>query len=259
MKILYADLSEYVAKKLEMPNEVKYVEYYITLEGNSLHVHNGDVLYVREKLHLDKYDTELKLTKLDSRYYLEYGTKNTFLYNQEFVLKNKKARNLIAPYSKFIKKYFDRDDIEFCYRCKFGIFYHLSEDNHGGFYYECDKEQACLAPVLQEFDIQCEWCDYKLCGACESDTFDNENVGFNILLSAIVLFDAINCEYEEFAQLMEDFPDKNKNVQKLIKYISEHITFEDPKDWWRNIYTVNDYHSDFSSVIEFLKKYQLDS
>ncbi len=255
MKVLYADLSEHVAEKLEMPDDVKYVEHSATLTDDRLRMHNGDVLYIGKRQL--KGDAEIKLTKLDSRYYLEYGKKNEILYDWTFVPKNKEVSDAVAPYSKFISEYFDHDDIYFCNRCKFGIFNYLFEDNHGGFYYDCDVgREACLAPVLQEFDVQCEWCDRKLCGACERNVFDSENVGFNILLSAVVLFDAINCEYEEFVQLMDDFPSEEKYVQKLITYITGHMTFEDIQERWRSIYAVNEYDYDFSNVIEFLRKYQ---
>lgn len=54
MKILYADLSEHVAKKLEMPDDVKYDVQFVMLKDNCLHMHNGDVLYVGENQFRDR-------------------------------------------------------------------------------------------------------------------------------------------------------------------------------------------------------------
>lgn len=49
---------------------------------------------------------------------------------------------------------------------------------------------------------------------------------------------------------------EEKHAQKLIEHITDRITFEDSSERWRGIYASHEYDNDYSSVIEFLRKYQ---
>ena len=177
-----------------------------------------------EKLTLKYHDTTYEVVKIDNRYIIDSDNisgDDAIIYPAGFIKKNTEVLKKIKPYLKFISKYLHDYccHVQFCNRCKFNIFNYLNEGNHGGWYNECDGYPSCSSDIYTKYEIECQRCDYGLCDDCEKDYFDEENLEFNILRNAIVFAANALCDYEEFDNIILDFPSKMDHIPKIIKWI----------------------------------------
>ncbi len=169
-----------------------------------------------------------------SSYYEQYEWKEEILYTAKFCNKTNELNSKLQPYMMFIEKYIHSHDeyITFCRRCKFNIFEYLSEDSHGRWY--SDECRECLSGLFVMHEVHCQRCDYGFCEDCENNeenTFDEENMEFNILRNALVLdvnANVISC----VDAVISDFPsdDVGKIVSKIIKWLKEKLGEDGEED-----------------------------
>lgn len=218
-------------------------------------VYNNSVvdLYSSENKYLFEYkDNIYKPIKLDDRYLLESEKRDSvILYPYEFTEQNNKVQNELEPYMDFIENHLHcYEHIAWCKRCGFGVFEHLSEGNHGGWYSECDNyPESCSDSIYKKYDVQCQRCDYGLCDACENNNFNEDKLEFNILRNAVM---CCISELGRIDNLVIEFPSEKDAVSEIITWLDNYsICIDDVTDH-REVWTFC-YESDFKSVRNYLK------
>jgi hypothetical protein len=177
-----------------------------------------------EKLTLEYRGDVYDVVKLDERYIIDekhdITGSDAIIYPASFIKKNNEIFKKIEPYLEFINTYLrEYDHITFCDRCYFNIFQFMAEDNHGGWYAECDGYPIRCESIYEKYEVECQWCDYGLCEKCSAGTFDEENLEFNILRNAIVLAAGCMCEFEEFDSIILDFPSEVDHIPRIIDWL----------------------------------------
>jgi hypothetical protein len=180
---------------------------------------------------------------VDDRFIVEHNDDYILLYPYKYVLKNVEIGQKIKPYKSFVEKYIARCDIAQCKRCAFMIFDWLNEDNHGGFYKECED---CRSDDYEELieDLECQRCDYSLCPRCDAGVFDEENMEFNILLNALVLSEPESC-----AKVLSEFPSATDYVPRIVSWLQKYSRGELPCASYEEAWFLYDQH-DAAQLLE---------
>lgn len=179
-----------------------------------------------------------KVIKIDDRFIIEHNDDYVVLYPHKYVLKNIEIGQKIRPYRSFIEKYIARCDVAQCKRCGFMLFDWLNEDNHGGFYMECED---CHSNDYEELieDLECQRCAYSLCSRCDAGIFDEENMEFDILLNALVLSEPESC-----ADVLNAFPSATDYyVPRVMSWLQKYLKGEIPCTTYEEAWFLYDRHN----------------
>lgn len=219
--------------------------------GQSVELYHKD-----NKIWFDYKNEAREVIKLDDRYILNSNSFDLkILYPYDFIMENTRVLDQIKPYREFIEKYLESYEyISWCERCTFGVFEFMSEDNHGGWFSECDNyPEKCSDDIYVKYDIECQRCDYKLCYNCENNiNFDDSKLEFNILLTAIIVVIDIGNFEELIDEIILDFPSEDDIIPEVIKWLNNYLLHGDESKHYREIWTFTDEH-DIKRCVKYLE------
>ncbi len=193
-----------------------------------------------------------EVVKLDDRYMLG----NEILYPYEFAAHNMLVAEKTAPYAEFIEKHLlPYENIKWCSRCQFNVFEFLAEDNHGGWFNECDNyPNKCSDPIYEKYEVPCQRCDYALCDDCERNTFDEKNAEFCILRNALL----VSAEHagigENINEIIGDFPSGGKLLPDIARWLRDCVESPPPSKSYRDIWIFADRYV-FELCLEAVEQY----
>jgi hypothetical protein len=107
---------------------------------------------------------------------------------------------------------------------------------------EVEKQVAEGEKLIE--NLECQRCYYSLCPSCYAGAFDEENMEFNILLSALVLSEPELC-----ADILREFPSATDYVPRVASWLQKYSRGELPYARYGDAWFLYDQH-DAAQLLE---------